>query len=149
MIVNLDEIRRAHERFIEKNERLLDESADFLGEGAIVNVRRSPTFTPRTGKLQDSTEYDKLVRVSGRLVRIRNTAPYALPIEEGAKPHVIEARRKPFLVFKGRDGNWVRKKRVNHPGNKAYWFLKRAMWSAVNDTVEFVKDGMDRIAKQF
>lgn len=36
----------------------------------------------------------------------------------------------PFLQFQARDGRWVKVKQVNHPGNKPYRVLSRALYYA-------------------
>ncbi|MBZ0281029.1 MAG: hypothetical protein K8L97_09825 [Anaerolineae bacterium] len=63
-------------------------------------------------------------------------------VDKGTKPHIIVARRKPYLRFQrghqaktkpiarynvgngGRTGPWVSKKQVNHPGTKPRLFTK-------------------------
>ena len=39
--------------------------------------------------------------------------------DEGTKPHRINPRRKRYLRFRGRSGDFVFSKGVNHPGTKA------------------------------
>ena len=42
-------------------------------------------------------------------------------LEEGTRPHVIEARNAPVLAFFWeKKGEWFFGPKVNHPGNKAY-----------------------------
>lgn len=67
-------------------------------------------------------------------------------VSEGTKPHVIRAKRSPYLIFQGgyraktrvgiigsieggRDpnGEWFRKKQVRHPGFKGRKFIKNIM----------------------
>jgi hypothetical protein len=59
----------------------------------------------------------------GSNVRFGEPLPYAAPLEFGSKPHVIRAKNAPVLRFIGKNGNWVSKKQVNHPGNRAYSYV--------------------------
>jgi hypothetical protein len=53
--------------------------------------------------------------------------PYAAAVHEGARPHVIRARRAPFLRFYWpKVGRVVFFKSVNHPGNAPNPFLTNA-----------------------
>lgn len=73
----------------------------------------------KTGTLRKSIVLDK-----GRVLA---KAPHGLYVHEGTKPHVIRARRAPVLAFRGRDGQMVFRRSVNHPGNKPNPFLRRGM----------------------
>jgi hypothetical protein len=53
---------------------------------------------------------------------------YASFVEGGTRPHQIHGN--PMLVFKGRDGTWVRTTMVNHPGTQADGFMGRAFLKA-------------------
>ena len=39
-------------------------------------------------------------------------------VEYPTRPHLIEAKNKPWLHFRFPDGHWVKVKQVNHPGTK-------------------------------
>lgn len=56
--------------------------------------------------------------------RLRANAPYAMYVENGTKPHVIEAKGK-ALRFE-LNGETVFRKRVNHPGSKPRYFIRDA-----------------------
>lgn len=63
------------------------------------------------------------------------TSKYVLSHHSGAKPHVIPAKNKKFLKFKGtyrnpahaarQKGGFVYVKEVHHPGNRGSYFLLR------------------------
>jgi hypothetical protein len=57
--------------------------------------------------------------------KVSVNADYALPVHEGSRPHVIQAKNKPFLVFQV-GGRWIRKREVMHPGQKGQPFLRDA-----------------------
>ncbi len=53
---------------------------------------------------------------------------YASYVDAGTRPH--EIRGNPWLVFKTKDGQWVRTHLVRHPGTKADGFMGRAFLKA-------------------
>ncbi len=82
-------------------------------------------FQNHTWKLRSSTKasVDKIM-FRGKL---SNATPYARYVEEGTRPHVIAARRKPLLRFYWtRHGFWFAGKKVNHPGTKPRPFMRHA-----------------------
>ena len=96
---------------------------------AIEAVRLTQAYAPkRTGALAASVSY--VMAPDGESALIYATAPYAAFMEDGTKPHVIEARNAKALRFRGRTG-FVFRKRVNHPGTKAYRFMERGIREAV------------------
>src|SRR4051794_13102942 len=58
--------------------------------------RRTPV---KTGRLQNSVQW----RITGEFPTLRGEVfsgvPYARPVEQGTRPHVIKARRGDFLRF--------------------------------------------------
>lgn len=81
----------------------------------------------RTGRLKASIHPDPVRRSS--LLRIDSgvsaDAPYAAPVHEGARPHVIRPRYARALRFEV-EGRVVFAQRVNHPGNRPNRFLSNA-----------------------
>jgi len=58
-----------------------------------------------------------------------NIAPQAVIFERGAKPHGIDARNAPLLVFEGTNafaGQIIKTEHVNHPGMEKRPFLQPA-----------------------
>jgi hypothetical protein len=145
---NLKRIREGHKRVLAKTTAAVAEAMAEAGEEAVAYAKRYPRFTPRTGHLQRSNEWRTVRTSGGRLLRIRNTAKYAAPIDKGARPHDIVARRKPHLHFLGKRG-WVRKRRVKHPGNRPYRFLHGASLVAGRLLQAKLTAKMQRIAQQF
>lgn len=102
---------------IEKaGENLLEDFADKVRDTA-------KTIVPvRTGTLRDSIQ---TVRFSHNEYRVVATAPHALPIEKGARPHPITGWVKFYWVKEGR--NWVPgENMINHPGNRSQPYLEPA-----------------------
>ena len=88
----------------------------------------------RTGRLKASIKPDPVVRSGPWAIDtgISATAPYAAPVHEGARPHVIRPRNARVLRFEVEGGRVVFARRVNHPGNRPNRFLS----SAVERTVQ-------------
>lgn len=74
-------------------------------------------------KLNTSGEVVK----AGRGWRVQYTSPIAALVHEGTRAHVITAKHGGKLRFKGRDGQWVYRKSVNHPGTKGNPWLWRSV----------------------
>lgn len=81
----------------------------------------------RTGALQRSLR-EEPITFSGPLrvsTGVSATAPYALFVHEGTRPHIIRPRRASVLAFP-RNGRTVFARYVRHPGTRANPFLRRA-----------------------
>lgn len=124
ILKNPAEVRRKSDYFLALNERELATSLESTGRVAVRYVFQFPRFKPRSGKTQKATKARVIRTAGGRLLRLTNTAKHAGALESGAKPHDITGN--PWLVFKGRDGQWRRVRRVKHPGNKPYRFMSSA-----------------------
>jgi hypothetical protein len=149
-IGNLDQIKRGHDVFLARNERLIVEANERAGRHAEDHVKRYATFKRRSGQLQDKTTH-RLIRTSGgRILRISNPKRYAAAIDTGARRHIIRPRRKKFLRFySAKLGRFVYARKVNHPGNKPYKFLFRATTSAHRVLGQDLQRGMSELARRF
>jgi len=88
-------------------------------------VRKARQYAPvRSGEYRDSIDFAVL---DDETALIYATAPHAIFLEDGTKPHVIEARNATALRFIGHDGSPVYRKRVNHPGTRPQRILERAI----------------------
>jgi hypothetical protein len=87
----------------------------------------------RTGRLRASIHSDPVRRTGPWRVDsgISADAPYAAPVHEGARPHVIRPRNARALRFEI-DGKVVFARRVNHPGQRAQPFLSTAVERVVS-----------------
>jgi hypothetical protein len=149
-LLNLDELRRRHAYLLAENEKMAQEGAETAGVHAKDHVNKYNAFKRQTGHLQASTKTTIRRLTSGRLLRIDNTAKYADPIDTGARPHKIVARRVPYLMFWWpKLGLWFVGRSVNHPGNKPYKFMYRAWFSAGRVEEDFLRRRMALLAKRF
>lgn len=119
-------LEQAHARFFKAHEHALETAMEVAGTRAVQQAAQ--TAPRRTGRLASGNEKRIIRRANGRILVLRNRVPYAAPIDRGAKPHVIKGR--PWLVFRGRDGGFVRVHQVNHPGNRPFRFLRNATGNA-------------------
>ncbi len=140
VLKNLDEVRRHHEFFLALNEREMNTALDVSGRVATRFVMTFPRFTPRTGKTQKATKHRVIRSRGGRVMLFTNTAKHADVLESGSRPHVIRVRSRNHLRFKGRDGKFVFRESVRHPGTKPYRFMSSA-YSAGN---AYFKSDMQR-----
>lgn len=86
----------------------------------------------KTGRLKASHQPPEFTWGHNPSFTIRNTAPYAAPVHEGASPHRIVARRAPYLeFFWEKRGVIFRGRKVNHPGNHGQPWLRAAMNAVV------------------
>jgi hypothetical protein len=146
----LGDLRARHDRFLADQERMLGDALDGAGDDAEEHVDRSPGFKPGPNReLQSATTHRVVRRRGGGVLLIRNDKPYAAPIDKGARPHEIVARRGKTLAFVGRDGSTVFRRRVRHPGNRPYEFLSRATDHAFTTLRGRLERGMRAIAKRF
>jgi hypothetical protein len=89
-------------------------------------VEKAKQYAPvDTGELKASIGYE--LTPNGEEALIYATAPHAIYVTDGTKPHVIEARNGQALKFIGAAGAPVYRRRVNHPGTKPNRFLERAI----------------------
>lgn len=87
----------------------------------------------RTGFLRSSIHPDPVRRTGPWSIDtgVSADAPYAAPVHEGARPHVIRPRHARFLRFEV-EGRVVFARRVNHPGQRAQPFLSNAVHRVVS-----------------
>lgn len=150
--LTFESVKRAkygHQHLINETMRAVDEALQFAGRFAIDHVQKYPGFKPRTGGLQGATKA-KLVRTAGgKLVRLSNNKKYASVIDGGARPHVITPKSGRFLKFRGKSGQMVFARRVNHPGNRPYKFLYRATHAAERVMSRNLNQRLSAIASRF
>lgn len=110
-----------------------DDVAKALQSAGRVAEQHSRNYSGFAGFVVKSATRAQLV--SPTHLRITNDNPVAHYLEDGTKPHVIEARRAPRLVFRV-DGRLIATRKVNHPGNRAHQFVQGAAEAAADHFVE-------------
>jgi hypothetical protein len=121
-------------------------------EGFLLEVqsraRRELANNNRSGTLANSITIDIDVR-GGRLHgQVGTRVRYAAAQELGARPHVIRAKNAKYLVFRDarKQGKYVKRRRVSHPGNVPLHFLRLPMLQAARAwdfVVVHVEDSTD------
>lgn len=109
-----------------------------------------PNYKTRTGELRNATSFRLAMGMGGGKGTLSNAMPYAAPIDVGAKPHTIVPRTAKVLrFFWEKLGRWVSLRKVSHPGNKPYHFLKSATQRAGGRFYLIMRERMAALAKRF
>jgi hypothetical protein len=112
----------ANEALRRRVSRAVDEcAADVFG--AVADKLEGAVLKRRTGQLRESLKIVTQDSEAAHTAIIGVDTPYARFLEDGTEPHVIVPVNKKALAFMVGDKQ-VFAKKVNHPGNKAYLFLK-------------------------
>lgn len=124
--INVARVKQLHDSMWSSLNTELNAEMEMSGEAAKAHVRQFHTgFTHRSFKLSNSTSYRVVRTRGGKVVKIRNTAPYARAVENGSRPHVIRAKNGGALRFV-MNGRVMFRRSVNHPGTKPTKFLRTA-----------------------
>lgn len=119
------------------------------------HVRLYSKFKRRSARsLKDAARAKHTGSWNSRVIRFQSyvkDVAYAEPIEYGARPHKIRARRAKALRFQWKKlgGQTVFFKSVQHPGNRPYKFLWTATHSAWRVLGEALEQGIATAAKRF
>ena len=149
-MLNIGKLKAAHRRFLPEHYRLLEREIRDAQQFGLDHQRAHATFKTRTGKLQSGTRTRQQKLGRRRVVTFSNAVRYAHPIDLGARPHVIRARRARALrFFWPRVGRVVSFRSVNHPGNRAYRWLWRATRASGRIFEQGMSVGMQQIARKF
>lgn len=109
---------------------------DIFAKGFVSTVSATAkTLAPvRTGRLKASIHPDPVRRTGPWRIDtgVSADAPYAAPVHQGARPHVIRPRNARALRFEVDGGRVVFARRVNHPGQRAQPFLTNAAHRVVS-----------------
>lgn len=106
----------------ERSRRVPDRAVDYIAHKVFDQSQRDVPV--KSGQLKNS---GKVYRRKDGVWVIRYTADHALAIEDGADPHVIEAKDADALRFETESGDVIFRVRVRHPGNDAQPFLGPAI----------------------
>lgn len=96
--------------------------ADEAARAGIASARALHQYQDRTGTLTSRL----LVEPQGDAFDMVADTDYAGYVEEGTRPHTIEAVNAEALHWVGSDGRDRFAKRVEHPGTRPYFFMRDA-----------------------
>lgn len=152
-VVNLRSVRRKHAEFVRGNDRLLSFESVAAAEFVVAEVKRNPGFVPRStgikSLLGSVRGHVVFTRGGARVIARSSGVPHNLAIEQGAKRHIIRARRRRGSLRFVWHGTVMFRKSVNHPGNRPYYFLRSATYAAAHSFETRMRRGMDALAKRF
>lgn len=148
MSFDLGAIRAAHKRFLMANERMLDAQMQIAKSDGLKRVKKRPGFTPRTGKTQKSVRARIMPLRNGRRLVFRSSRRTALWMDKGTRPHYIQPKNMSPLRFQI-GGRWVSTWAVDHPGTRAYGFMRNARDYAYGRVGSRLRRHMERLARSF
>lgn len=91
-------------------------------------LTRAKILAPvRTGRLRASGRMDIKITHVGPSGSVTFPVSYAQFVHEGTRAHIIRAKKKKVLRFRGATGQFVYRREVHHPGTRARPFLQRAL----------------------
>lgn len=151
MFVNLPSVHAIHNHVANRTREVVGEAIAAFRSDVTTEQARGTGLKRRTGNLFDSTKTTTSWGARRVVVSTINAAKYAPAIEFGARPHVIQPRNPGGILrfFWGRLGRWVALRKVNHPGNRTYNFLRRAVGIAGERMGYSLLFAMDEIARRF
>ncbi len=117
-----------------------------IDEGAreAVNTRR---YKDQTGLLTSRIKgWIEISTPGGAIGVLGAFTHYASYVNDGTEPHEIHGN--PFLVFKGRNGQWVYARKVNHPGTKPDGFMSRAYWKVERVVLREVELSVEELVRR-
>lgn len=150
--VDIRAVHAAHQRFTNSLTALVNDIAKDAAAVAEKHVYFQSGFKKpnpaRPGSIESSVK-TRLVRTRGGVVlRVANTAKHAWAQEDGARPHIIMARRAKTLRFV-MGGIVMYRRSVRHPGNRPTHFLLRATYAAGNFEYSALKSRGEALARRF
>ena len=126
--------------------KLCERSVQKAVDAGVATAKSTKKYTDRTGNLTRSID-GRVTSVGERSATgvFEATAPHAIYVDGGTKPHVIRPKNGPYLVFPGKGGGMVFAREVNHPGTKPEWFFERGAEAAERVLEASVDEGITHI----
>jgi hypothetical protein len=149
VITNLAEIRARHARFLRQHDLMVEAE---LAKGAAAGVQYSRDhtgFQNQTGKTAHATEGQVIRSSRGHLLRLKTGSKIGRFMDQGTKAHPIKAKRGLLHFYWGKVGRWVHAKRVQHPGTRAYQFIRTGHRYGAARAMQGIKSMMSTLARNF
>ena len=116
----------------------LDAAIDHVLHDAENTMRREAPID--TGNLRRSISKYKPGKCQGEIRSSLHNPAYWVYVQYGTQAHTIKAKKKPYLMFKGKDGKWVRVKEVRIPARAANPFVTRTANKVKPKLVQYVHE---------
>lgn len=145
--IKTDAVKRALEAYAQKLHAVAQDCLVAATDAAEASARATirATTTRRTGSLEESWAASWRAPFKRGLFNFSDHADF---IENGTRPHVIEARRVRYLRFIV-NGELLFRRRVNHPGTKARPFTALASAAGQMAMKASADAGVSRLAREF
>jgi hypothetical protein len=152
-MIQLQQVRAGHGRFKAAHDAMVQGVLEAAGQNAMAEIvlgGGGTGFKHRTGAVIRGQKNRVYARIGGHVLELSNSAPHAVFLEKGTRPHVILPKHKSALHFHWpKAGGWIFAKRVQHPGTRAYHFLSGARDRAFVATAGMLRNGMATVANHF
>jgi hypothetical protein len=151
--VDVREIVQALGRLEQFADRRVRQALQIASTEVAAEAKRNHDYRDRTGRLTSSIRPDEVEGTFGTGFRAKLLAgglrgvTYAAHVEYGTRAHVIRPRRRKALRFVS-GGNTVFAQRVNHPGTRAYRFMRNALEAKLPLAERLVEQAMELAADE-
>lgn len=135
-----DRINAARPAILANTKTALEQWAEELASYIQRDKLSGNPINARTGALRDSV--NPMAEADGDVIRAGAGAgaglDYARPLEFGSRPHEILPVRAKFLRFEV-DGHVVYARKVNHPGNPAFRYMRGGLEDKAESGIEAIR----------
>jgi hypothetical protein len=156
-VLDLDKIKRAHQRFLAEHNRQVDValSPEMLTPWVWRYVSQHGGFTSRTGNLVHKSKVALVRMGKNRRIRVSNSAKYAAAQDGGSglygpkrRKYLIRPKNGKALRFV-KNGRFIFARSVMHPGVHPTRFLYNANDALFRATKQWLRMAMRRAADKF
>lgn len=151
MFTNLRQIHAIHNHVTHRVREVVGDAVSQYRADVVTEQAKGTGLRRGHGRLFDGTQTQARWGARGVTVSTKNAVPYAPYLEFGTRPHVIRPKSPGGLLrfFWGKAGKWVALRKVNHPGNRTYNFLRRAVGVAGERMGYALLYSLGEIARRF
>lgn len=145
---DLSEVEAACHEYEKQLVRVVHQAVESAVEAGVREATTRRRYQDRTGMLTQTAEGRVLIRLAdGAVGEMRWPRRYASYVDAGTRPHPIDARRKPNLVFYWpKIGGVFVGKHVNHPGTRPTGFAGLAYLKAEAVLTAEIEGGAQKVA---
>lgn len=151
MFTNLPGIHAIHNHVSNRVREVVGEAVSQFRADVLTEQERGTGLRRRHGVLYGGTKTETRWGSRGVTVTASNDVPYAPFLEFGTRPHVIRPKSPGGFLrfFWTKTGKWMALRKVNHPGNRTYNFLRRAVGVAGERVGFALLYSLGEIARRF
>lgn len=111
------------------------------------DARQNHRFVSRSGNAERSIETEYHPQILTAKVGIdKGVAKYGAILHDGTPAHVIKAKNGKTLRFVGKNGRFVYRKRIKHPGTKPDRFIHQASFRNTRRVNDLIHNAIEKSA---